>query len=66
MDETQIERLCQQSAPKLEALRARLRSFSSALVAFSASFGPGFYWFAAYCLFSLASQQITHALDRAE
>jgi hypothetical protein len=30
-----------------------------ALIAFSADFGPGFYWFAAYCLFSLASQQFT-------
>jgi len=30
-----------------------------ALLAFHASFGAGFYWFAAYCLFSLASQQIT-------
>jgi Paraquat-inducible protein A len=30
-----------------------------ALIAFTAHFGPGFYWFAAYCLFSLASQQIT-------
>ena len=29
------------------------------VVAFTASFGPGFYWFAAYCLFSLASQQLT-------
>jgi uncharacterized paraquat-inducible protein A len=29
------------------------------LVAFTAEFGPGFYWFAAYCLFSLASQQLT-------
>jgi len=29
------------------------------LIAFNASLGPGFYWFAAYCLFSLASQQIT-------
>ena len=29
------------------------------VVAFSASFGAGFYWFAAYCLFSLASQQLT-------
>ena len=29
------------------------------LIAFTAHFGPGFYWFAAYCLFSLASQQIT-------
>jgi hypothetical protein len=31
----------------------------AALVAFQAGFGPGFYWFAAYCLFSLASQQFT-------
>lgn len=29
------------------------------LVAFDASFGPGFYWFAAYCVFSLATQQFT-------
>ena len=29
------------------------------LLAFTAHFGPGFYWFAAYCLFSLASQQYT-------
>lgn len=29
------------------------------LVAFRAQFGPGFYWFAAYCVFSLASQQLT-------
>lgn len=29
------------------------------LLAFTATFGPGFYWFAAYCLFSLASQQFT-------
>ncbi len=30
-----------------------------ALLAFDATFGAGFYWFAAYCLFSLASQQLT-------
>ncbi|PYR76384.1 MAG: hypothetical protein DMF86_12415 [Acidobacteria bacterium] len=30
-----------------------------ALITFTARFGPGFYWFAAYCLFSLASQQLT-------
>ena len=35
---------------------------SPALIAFSAHFGAGFYWFAAYCLFSLASQQITARL----
>jgi hypothetical protein len=29
------------------------------LVAFNAHFGAGFYWFAAYCLFSLAAQQYT-------
>jgi hypothetical protein len=29
------------------------------LVAFTAEFGAGFYWFAAYCLFSLGSQQWT-------
>jgi hypothetical protein len=29
------------------------------VVAFTARFGPGFYWFAAYCLFSLATQQLT-------
>ncbi len=30
-----------------------------ALIAFTAHFGPGFYWFLAYCVFSLASQQFT-------
>jgi hypothetical protein len=34
------------------------------LMAFEATFGPGFYWFAAYCLFSLASQQYTARLAR--
>ena len=29
------------------------------LVSFRAEFGAGFYWFAAYCVFSLASQQLT-------
>jgi len=29
------------------------------LVAFKAEFGAGFYWFAAYCVFSLAAQQLT-------
>jgi hypothetical protein len=29
------------------------------LIAFTAHFGAGFYWFAAYCLFSLATQQFT-------
>ena len=31
----------------------------SSLVTFTAAFGPGFYWFAAYCLVSLATQQAT-------
>ena len=30
---------------------------AAALIKFDAHFGSGFYWFAAYCLFSLASQQ---------
>jgi hypothetical protein len=30
------------------------------LLAFDARFGSGFYWFAAYCLFSLGTQQFTH------
>jgi hypothetical protein len=34
------------------------------LLAFTAHFGPGFYWFAAYCIFSLASQQYTARLAR--
>ncbi len=29
------------------------------LVVFTANFGAGFYWFAAYCIFSLAAQQFT-------
>lgn len=37
-------------------------SSEPALVAFSATFGPGFYWFAAYCLFSLATQQYSARL----
>jgi hypothetical protein len=32
---------------------------TTALVTFTATFGPGFYWFASYCLFSLFVQQIT-------
>ena len=34
------------------------------LVTFTAYFGSGFYWFTAYCIFSLASQQITVRLMR--
>jgi len=32
---------------------------AAALLVFTARLGAGFYWFAAYCLFSLASQQYT-------
>jgi hypothetical protein len=32
------------------------------LLAFTAHFGPGFYWFASYCVFSLATQQYTARL----
>jgi len=32
------------------------------LLVFDARFGSGFYWFAAYCLFSLGTQQFTHRL----
>jgi hypothetical protein len=35
------------------------------LIAFSAHLGAGFYWFAAYCVFSLASQQYTLRLAEA-
>jgi hypothetical protein len=35
---------------------------AATLVSFSAHFGPGFYWFAAYCVFALASQQLTTRL----
>lgn len=35
-----------------------------ALVAFTATFGAGFYWFAGYCIFSLATQQLTVRLAR--
>ena len=34
------------------------------LIAFTAHFGAGFYWFATYCLVSLASQQATFRLMR--
>jgi len=33
--------------------------FPPSIVTFTATFGPGFYWFAAYCLVSLATQQAT-------
>jgi hypothetical protein len=33
--------------------------YAPQLVAFTATFGPGFYWFASYCLVSLGTQQAT-------
>lgn len=33
--------------------------FAPQVVAFTATFGPGFYWFATYCVVSLATQQAT-------
>jgi uncharacterized paraquat-inducible protein A len=32
---------------------------NASVLAFTATFGPGFYWFAAYCVFSLGLQQFT-------
>ena len=34
-------------------------NFPPPMVAFTAGFGSGFYWFTAYCIFSLAAQQFT-------
>jgi hypothetical protein len=52
------------------AAEATQRSNGNApsLVAFDARFGAGFYWFASYCIVSLASQQFTRrtAEQRAE
>jgi hypothetical protein len=42
-----------------EATQTAGENAAPPLVKFDASFGAGFYWFAAYCLFSLASQQYT-------
>jgi hypothetical protein len=46
-------------AAKASAAPTEGPNAAPALIAFSAHFGPGFYWFAAYCLFSLSSQQFT-------
>jgi hypothetical protein len=35
-------------------------SSAAAIVVFQASFGVGFYWFAGYCLVSIAVQQLVH------
>lgn len=52
-------------AAKASATPTQGPNAAPALVAFSAHFGAGFYWFAAYCIFSLASQQITARLAQA-
>jgi hypothetical protein len=49
-------------AAKASAAPTQGPNASPALIAFTARFGPGFYWFAAYCIFSLASQQYTARL----
>jgi hypothetical protein len=53
----------------LAAEATQSSSGPSSLVVFTATFGPGFYWFLSYCLFSLATQQFTSrwfAKDRGE
>ncbi len=42
-----------------QATQAAPGAVAASVVAFTASFGAGFYWFAAYCLVSLATQQLT-------
>jgi hypothetical protein len=42
-----------------QATQAAPGATTAQVVAFTASFGAGFYWFAAYCLTSLATQQLT-------
>jgi hypothetical protein len=49
-----------------EATQRSSDGTAPSLVAFQATFGPGFYWFAAYCIFSLASQQYTARRVRRE
>jgi hypothetical protein len=46
-------------AAQASATPTRGPNAEPALLAFTAHFGPGFYWFAAYCVVSLASQQIS-------
>ncbi len=41
------------------AAQATQSASGTAIVVFTASFGAGFYWFAAYCLSSLAVQQLS-------
>lgn len=48
----------------LAAIASQATPGTTALVAFEAKFGIGFYFFAAYCVFSLASQQFTARIAR--
>ena len=48
----------------LAAIASQATPGTTALVAFEAEFGLGFYFFAAYCVFSLASQQFTARVAR--
>ena len=48
----------------LAAIASQATPGATALVAFDATFGIGFYFFAAYCVFSLASQQFTARILR--
>lgn len=43
----------------LAAVASQTATGATQVVRFSATFGSGFYWFAAYCLASLAHQQLT-------
>lgn len=42
-----------------QATQAAPGATTASVVAFTAHFGTGFYWFASYCLVSLATQQLT-------
>lgn len=48
----------------LAAIASQATPGTTAVVAFEATFGIGFYFFAAYCVFSLASQQFTARMSR--
>jgi hypothetical protein len=45
-------------------LAARSSENAGQPIYFETAYGPGFYWFAGYCLLSVASQQITTAMLR--
>jgi len=49
-----------------QATQAPSGTGTASVVAFTASFGPGFYWFATYCIVSLAVQQLTFRVLAAE